>query len=764
VNAREARLLLVFFLLPTVLFFHPMLAGKIFMAGDIRFSFHPWLTYAAQNLQAGEFPLWNPYTSCGDSFFANPQNLLFLPTAVLFWIFPFAGAWPLFVVLNQGLLFGAFYLLARRWQKPGPALLAASAAAWSGAVIVLLEFPSVGATLPWAVFFFALSLAGAGPLAALAAALLFFGGYVPFIYYAGMAAGLGVLARAGARRGTALWRGPLTWGAAVGLAFLIWLPQILTSAEAARDSLRAAMSSEEINAFRLTPVFFIKFLIPEIFDKGALPFAASVFDRWLWPLQRNWLNTFFLGAAPFLLALSAFQLRQPQSKNLSALVEIGRRRDGTLLAAAFVLLFGAIALGVGVEPLRAWAPGFRYTSHYANATLVVVFALAFLAGEGLALFRRKNPVFWALWAAVLGLCLAEALWPAAREATLRALLDVAALTDNQHRWVAVKSGGAAAAVAAAGAALLLPDRARAPAVILLTLGALWSFGRNLHPWAEAGFYHATAPLADRTRDIPQRLAFSPETMRRPPMLAGADIIEGYQSDRQTLRPNQNLPFRVPFAWGYELLPQRAFAEFRRAIVLDGPSPPLDFAGGRFLVSISTLPAPYKYVGRRENALLYENPRALPRVTWTPRARTLADTDERLRYLSSDWNPAAETVVEKPFPAGEATAAAEAPSWRESRGRVEALGQGAGWLVYSQQFFPGWEVYVNGTRGDLWRANHAFQAVRTPAGPWRAFFIYRADSFRWGLLGMLAGLTLTGLWLWRTARGKTRGMVAPVSLL
>ncbi|HMX95704.1 MAG TPA: hypothetical protein PKC50_10705, partial [Elusimicrobiota bacterium] len=60
-----------------LLFVPGFFLGRVPFAGDVTFSFHPWLTYAAQEIQAGRLPLWNCYSSCGEPFLANPQIMVF---------------------------------------------------------------------------------------------------------------------------------------------------------------------------------------------------------------------------------------------------------------------------------------------------------------------------------------------------------------------------------------------------------------------------------------------------------------------------------------------------------------------------------------------------------------------------------------------------------------------------------------------------------------------------------------------------------------
>jgi hypothetical protein len=743
---RDLHLLLLFFFLPALLFLYPALAGKTHFAGDVLYSFHPWLTYAAQEVQAGRLPLWNPYTACGEPFLGNPQIMIFHPAAVLFWLFPWAAARNVFLLSCQALLFAGVFLALRGWPdgpgkgRRGPALLAALAAAWSGFAVVHWEFASAGAALAWTPFFLLFALRRLWLFLALAAFMSFSAGYTQFTIYAlllsGLAAGFQPIPLRAKTAGawSALVPRPsalVFWLLAAAGGAVLALPQILPPWEAARESLRSAMDAAGSRTHLLNPYFLTRFLIPEIFDKANVPYSRFVFDSGLWPIQRNWLTTFFLGSATAVLALSGLA---------------NARRRSVLFSAGAGLFF--LALAMGWEPVfslvRIGVPGARYMTHFSNAMLGVVLSLCFLAAEGLALLERDRRPFWAAWAAAALFCAAAAASSGLRRFLLEGLLSVSSLTPAQDGHAARAAAAALAALALAAAAAASPRRFRAPALALLVAAELWVFGRDLHPWTDGSFFHERVPLAEIVRESPFRLSHDPRRMKGDTPMSGDTVQEGYQSVRQTLRPNVHLPQRVPFTWGYEVFPLREFSEFRRAAdISTTASPQMNFLAARHVVSSEPLPPPHRLLGRRPNALLWLNEDALPRVVWTERATAMPDKQERLAYLSSAWNPGQETVLEEAMPEGEARTVGESPelSWSEEPGRLRVRGRSAeeGFLSSGQVFYPGWEAFVNGRRSSLLRANHAFSAAETPAGQWEAVFLYRPALFRLGLWASLAFL-------------------------
>ncbi|MBL0059095.1 MAG: hypothetical protein IPP35_08290 [Elusimicrobia bacterium] len=426
-TARELKRAGALFLIAALAFLYPLLKGNAHFVGDITYSFQPWLTYAAQEIQAGRFPLWNPYSACGELFVGNPQIMLFNPTAALFWIFPFTTANGLFLFLSQALLFFFTYLLARRWagrRNPGqahlhaPAALAALAFAWGGFTVSQWEFPSAVGTLPFLPLLFLLGLGEFWVALSVGVALAFTAGYVQFVHYGVFLAVAGAahaaITRRPFHRWTARWS-PLIWvGVALGAGILLSLAQILPSWEMARQSFRAALSPAEARHFSLAPIFLLKLWVPWITNTTALVFQQVPFGPEFWPIQRSWLSTLFLGTGVCLLSIVGI-LRTPFRKTLTL---------GTVALAAGILAFG-------VEPFFGWArslvPGFRYLTHFANASVLGLLCLTLWSTEGAHQRRGRNALLALVTLGLLGISLGLTFFTGIRALALRWLLGLATL-------------------------------------------------------------------------------------------------------------------------------------------------------------------------------------------------------------------------------------------------------------------------------------------------------------------------------------------------
>ncbi len=171
--------------------------------------------------------------------------------------------------------------------------------------------------------------------------------------------------------------------------------------------------------------------------------------------------------------------------------------------------------------------------------------------------------------------------------------------------------------------------------------------------------------------------------------------------------------------------------------------------------------------------VYENTRALPRVFIASTAEAAPDQQAALDALQ-EVDPA-QTVVLEGLNA-DAVPAPSAPQVHEARISARGMRQvmvdvnvsDRGWLVFTENFFPGWKAYIRpfGAQGEgvsasgdsvekqmtLYRADGTFRAVYLDrAGQWTIRFVYSPQSFLLGIyLSFLCAVTLAllaGAWAW-----------------
>ena len=143
--------------------------------------------------------------------------------------------------------------------------------------------------------------------------------------------------------------------------------------------------------------------------------------------------------------------------------------------------------------------------------------------------------------------------------------------------------------------------------------------------------------------------------------------------------------------------------------------------------------------------LYENPDAFPRAFYVPTATVEPDSSRRLQLLAGSNLDLHRTVVlETPPPAGsggppDATGTVTIERDDAERVHLRVRAGSPGFLVLTDQDYPGWSVTVNGAPAPVLAANHAFRAVPVPGGESTVVWAYRPLTLWLG-----AAVSLTAL--------------------
>lgn len=144
---RFALALLV--LLASGMFLPALVSREVFVVRDHFDYFQPLRYFTAQELRAGNLPLWNPYSASGEPWLANPQTGVFYPPAWLFLVLPFATAYVLHLFFHVVLLGWGGHLLFSRIASREAAMLGAAALMLGGPLISLLDISNNLATIAW---------------------------------------------------------------------------------------------------------------------------------------------------------------------------------------------------------------------------------------------------------------------------------------------------------------------------------------------------------------------------------------------------------------------------------------------------------------------------------------------------------------------------------------------------------------------------------------------------------------------------------------
>lgn len=789
----------VFLLATVILFGEFIFSREMLYGGDTLSLGYMARAFFAERLAAGDFPLWNPRLlggipfiealAAGDSIY--PTSLLYLvmePYRVL--------GWKLVLHVLAGGFFMFGWIRALRLHR-GAALVAGLAWVMAPVIVTLVDTGNDGklmvASISPLVFWATESLLrspGARTAAGLTAAVALASLTTQFqtSYFLFLSVGAYALFRAltlalgrGGEEGDgpghveARERGPVAprlaryAGVFLGAALLggaIASVQLVPAARYVTESSRRTATTvdatpEEARAYASSwsyhPEEVAGLAVPEFVGNSGVDAAWTQGTYW----GRNFFkgNHEYLGITVLLLALVA-------------LVGPGVGRGTRRFMAGMGVVWLLFALGAHTPIWRIFyeaVPGislFRAPSLSAflvslAATTLAAFAIHDLLTEGprerFLASTRGRVALGGLGLLVLGLLLQgsgalTAVWVDVLYSDIdparRAALERAQPFITRGFFLAVLFGGATVAALWAFA-----TRRISPTLLVAALGVLtaldlgrvdWPFIRTLdfyawsQPNANARFLQSRLPEEDPFRVVDFRDAQNVDLA-----MHGLDLVTGHHpndlaryrtllglegSQREARNLGHPVVLRLLNA-RYVLWPEGV----RGGPPAPGMTPLSQAQGPQGLEAVY----PYPALGR----------------AWFAGAHRVMDDDAALRLiLEGNFDPSGEVILtEEPgLPAatppatGTVTWLADEPDER----RLQVVTTGAGFLVFSENWYPGWEAVVDGTVQDLSRANYTLGAVAIErAGTHEVTLRYTAPRVgRWAWGSLAAALVTLGLWL------------------
>ncbi|HMA71325.1 MAG TPA: hypothetical protein VKP67_07545 [Xanthobacteraceae bacterium] len=738
----------------------PWLSGVVTIPWDAKAQFQPELQFLASSLAHGDSPFWTPNVFAGWPQIADPQSLIFSPLH-----FALAALDPApsfreadfitFAYLFAGGLGLMVFFRDRGWH-PGGAVIAALIFAFGGSAASRLQHTSEIISLsyvPIALWLLARTLDRAswrvGVLAGVVVALLMIGRdqvallglYVLALYV--VAWWLDSEGRLARIRRTVL---PLVVCATT--AVLIAAVPLTLSALLAADSNRPMIGLERAGRGSLHPVLLLMLAFADLFgaadpnvDFWGPPSIA--WDATMPPsglaLAQN-MGEIYCGILSVILILGAGILRG-----------LAWARDIRFFTLALVLVL-LYALGWYTPTFRLVyevLPGVDLFRRPADATFIIGLLIAIEAGylvhrvvSGTAPQPRW---FYAVDVAIVGLLVAIAIGLAHKAGKL----DVSVLP--------VATG---IVFAAAAIALLGLTRRLAPARPVLACALLVGFTTFDLAWNNAPNESTGLPPARYD-------ALRPQTRNETVALIKAKLAETSGPDRRDRVeligiayhwPNLALAQDFDHLFGHNPLRLRDFtlatgvgdtvAEARQR-----PFAPLfpsyrstmaNLCGVRFIatgvpveeIDTSLHPGDLKLIAHTEDAYVYENPQALPRVMVVPDYQ-LADFGDLIRDGWPDVDPRRTVLLEQPPPAPPRAADSEAVPgsarilrYANTEIDIEVEAPDGGFLVLNDAWHPWWRAEVDGQPADILKANVIFRAVQVGVGMHRVHFVFEPLQGAW----------------------------------
>lgn len=712
-----------------------LVAGVPFKNGllsDVVSIIYPWRVYGIELLKKGIWPLWIPHALAGTPLLANFQSGLFYPANILFFLLTQVDAWSVYIIL-QPVLSSIFCFLFLRNLKLSisSSLFGSFIFAFSGFSLVWLEYGVVGHAGLWLpLILLAIDKIVGKPsfswtaVGALAIGFSILAGYPQISFFV-----LSISLFYALYKGRFLKKRKRLL--VVFLFFVLGLGlssvQLLPGYELWQLSIRGTDPTAGAFDFGLNPVKnLILAVAPDFYGN------PSTGNFWGWGAYNE--SVSYVGIAGLFLAfIGFFGFKGKKILNFFKAV---------LVLSLFLVFKNPISTFVFSKKLPLLA-----NSSAGRFFFLTSFSLAILAAFGAEyLLSEKKPkkslcylafVFVPFLVLVLFVFLAPGFWP---DKNLLANLVVA------RRNLILPTGLFLAGVVLI-VVLYLKSFSKFKKVVLILLFFLlvfdlFRFGFKYNSFSKKDYLYPETNLTDflKNQGLYRFTGLIPQSMFIPYNLASPEGYDPLMASRYNQFANQINEEKF----------SRIFSGSRWVIVNRHESPLLSLLGTKYLLSFKPdpksdwEPAYYKYEEKEYKLVfqygysqVYERKSALPRAFIVHDFRVLPDEEILATLMDEVFDPRKTLLLEeepsvKPEEKlGEEEAEIDENTYFENQVLVKTNLASDGFLFLSDNFYPGWKVYVDGEKTKIYRANYTFRAVFVSKGEHEVKFLFQPQSFKIG---------------------------------
>lgn len=712
-----------------------LLLGRTFFFRDFALFGYPLAAYHRECFWQGELPFWTAYHNLGQPFLAQWNTLTLYPGSLIYLLLPMPWSLNLFCLLHLFLGgLGMFLLVRQLLNHPLAAAFAGLAYTFNGFALTSLMWPNNIAAwgwLPWVLWALRRAWLMGGkalPVAALICGLQILTGGPEIILQTWLLCGGFFLLE--------IWQSGWCWkrlgrsAAIFGLALALAAIQLLPFADLLAHSQRD--SGFGTGNWAMPAWGWLNLFVPIFNSERGL---HGIYTQ----LGHLWVDTYYPGVLITLLAL--FTLFRKPSK---------------LVLGGWLVIFFSLAIAQGAngflyEPLRAYLPFLGYIRFPVKFIILAISVLPILAAIGLThvwdLAKPEKTLRWqflTLTAVMVGLVV------------LASWLDSYLLLPSVA-WYATLESGAYKVLLFIGAGILLLcscDAAWARHRVSIIGGFLFLvwfdaiiLTQRPNPTAEAWIYQpdhirqelylagdisAAGPrFLPSTESLYRMRAFSPKTGE-----------EQVSFGRMTMFDNLNLLDHVPTLRGFYSLELRPYSEMLRYYRMEPAEkmrPLHEFAGFAY-----TQPE-----GKVTEWVKQWNP--APLVTAGQKPVLVTDQEVFARLKEGNFHPALEAY----FYAGDAgdlddvvpgQAQVKSIIWTHQKIQFYVIAQAPSIVVLAQTYYHPWVAKIKGQSVPLRPVNHAFTALKVPAGIHAVELTYEDHAFRRGAwISGVALLIISALW-------------------
>ena len=781
----------------TALYFSPVVfSSKTFASRDMYAFYYPRQFFAAECIKSGILPLWNPHLASGVPFVANLQSSVFYPLSLMYYILPFATGFKYFIVLHYFLAGLWMFLLMRHWKYEAYACMVSAIGFMLGGYMISIldnvSFLTAAVWLPLIVLLYdhflkekkriylsltgvviGLQILGGDASCYVLSTFLFMGAYHLYCLRVDRYRDIGVNAGS-------LWYVPLVWIIGILLSAIVLIP----FAEYVYYSTRlGGFGYEELTKWSYHPLELLQLFIPYLFG-STVPLC-----RWF---GQYWLDTFYLGVLPLLLVAFSFWW----SKSGMKYFLIG------VLVCSLLMAFGKYT---PLFSVIRYVPGVNMIHYPVKYLFLAGFALAILSGMGFsALFARVgtkeiqglHPALIMLNGIALAILILGAL---ADDAFFNAFEHIYPQTlfhkivGAQAAYLALFTGYSIFVVLLASASLLIIGAAKGSIgitaakifAILLLLADLTFVGKPADALIESAEYarpNEVVRLLKSDASHYRIFSLAYATFEGFMHIPNVPFERTFETLKSFMMPNLSLIFGIDTIDEYaEMLVTRYYALFHpvkeffrpEQVIIATPHfsrQILNLLNTKYLLSSYRLEDDSFKIVQGGPVKIYENTAVLPRAFFVSNASVHTDDDDVLEAMQKPgFDPMASVLLTRNeyHTIGEGAAGEKSShgahavevkilKYSPNRVEIETIGNDKGFLVLSDNYYPGWQALVNGKKTDVLRVYYNLRGVFLSPGNSTVTFTYNPLSFKIG--AAVSACAFLGVLIFVLPKRKATGVV------
>jgi uncharacterized membrane protein YfhO len=264
-----------------------------------------------------------------------------------------------------------------------------------------------------------------------------------------------------------------------------------------------------------------------------------------------------------------------------------------------------------------------------------------------------------------------------------------------------------------------------------------------------------------------------EVLKKDKSLYRVMVCQEFQ--RGLIPPNMLTHYRIQDIAGLDSLFIKRYSEF--LAIIEGTIPGkltvnlskynpqlsklLDLLNVKYIITTSqkSIQSKNLQLAYNKEIKIYENKKVLPRAFVVSKFKVIPGEDRIIAGLKNpNFDPRNQIILEKEIGlqlSPTTGSVAKVVDYSPERITIEANMTGNGFLVLSENYYPGWKAIVDGKRAEILRTNYILRSVYLTKGKHKVMFVYKPSSFMIGLGMSILGLVIVSLIIWIEAMRKIR---------